>query len=396
MTKCFKDHPCDSQNLYENTRPIAECESHVIELYDCQTLVTDVPILTCEGLWRVYQREAEEIVAPGGVLIADPIERNRVINAAYARLWLHDTRFQWAGLAAFASKQVGCGLLHAAESIENIEAEFKAVASFLNTLASPGNLYEPDDFSFDKFKQLTAEKLDELVLAYREYQQANANNPIPVDIRLAGEKLGVFQQQFKYVYDMMALGNTTLFLDIFPLHAFYKKRGVGELKICLNNRAKIIGYPTFPVLWPVAQEKLRFGLYREEIIQAFNAIEKGDIARSVELFASHEQKNILQPTIYEDTQLIRLLRANHASYVTGFPSGAAQAIELTLTSQCTHVDDGRTISFDESIFANLANLPQRMKFVLKAAARFDQMLNDANRALLEQSINEIAGAGNGI
>ncbi len=85
-----------------------------MRLYGSKTLVTDVPILTCSCLWRTYQREAEEIVAPKGVLIADPVARNRAINAAYARLWLHDPRFQWAGLAAFASKQVGCGLLHAA------------------------------------------------------------------------------------------------------------------------------------------------------------------------------------------------------------------------------------------------------------------------------------------
>ena len=114
MTQCFKDHECDKQVLNQNTKPFSECETHWVEAYGARFEVTEVPFLTCSGIWRVFQREAEEIVAPGGVLIADPIERNRAINAAYARLWLHDNRFQWAGLAAFASKQVGCGLLHAA------------------------------------------------------------------------------------------------------------------------------------------------------------------------------------------------------------------------------------------------------------------------------------------
>ena len=71
----------------------------------------EVPLLTCNCLWRRFQKEAEEWVAPGGVLIADPQSRNRKINAAYAQLWLADNRFQWAGLAAFASKQVGCGVV---------------------------------------------------------------------------------------------------------------------------------------------------------------------------------------------------------------------------------------------------------------------------------------------
>ena len=86
MTQCFKDQTCDTQRLNESTVPLSECKTRWVEVYGCMTEVTDVPILTCECIWRIFQREAEEIVAPGGVLIADPTERNRTINAAYARL----------------------------------------------------------------------------------------------------------------------------------------------------------------------------------------------------------------------------------------------------------------------------------------------------------------------
>jgi hypothetical protein len=202
------------------------------------------------------------------------------------------------------------------------------------------------------------------------------------------------QQQLQHVYEMMALGNTTLFLDIFPLHAFYKKRGIEELKTCLKERAAIYGHPKFPVLWPVGEKKLRFGRARDEILGAFEAIEQGDIAESVRQLAVHEQLNILQPTIYEDQQLKLLLRGNHASYVTGLPSGVAQAIELTLASQCQPVEDGRTLEFSGNPFADLSDYKQRIAFVLQAAARFDEMLGDGNRPLLEQSIKDIAeGAG---
>ena len=78
MTQCFKDHPSDTQNLNENTKPLDECKSEIMEVLGVEMMVTRVPILTCDCLWRIYQREAEEIVAPGGVLIADPKERNRV------------------------------------------------------------------------------------------------------------------------------------------------------------------------------------------------------------------------------------------------------------------------------------------------------------------------------
>lgn len=449
MTQCFKDHPSDTQNLNENTKPLDECKSEMMEVLGVEMMVTRVPILTCDCLWRIYQREAEEIVAPGGVLIADPKERNRAINAAYARLWLHDSRFQWAGLAAFASKQVGCGLLHATESMEKLEVELKAVAKFmkltpyLNTIYRQNDLIEliynltehtVENFTefriedlneladekiesiivdlkalggrfktltfeevkeqvVDKFKALTVDRVGAIVSAFEEFQAANADNPIPVDVRVGAMKLGAVQRQLKYVYDMLALGNTTLFLDIYPLHQFYKKRGLVELKKCLKKRAKIYGHPKSPVLWPVSQEVLAFGDEYDEIIYAFEAIEFGDIAGSVKHLASHEQQNILQPTIYEDRRLVAILRTNHASYVIGFPSGAAQAIELTLTSQCRAFDDEFRVGFEDSPFANLADIKQRMIFVLNAADRFDQMMKDYNRHALVKSISEIAESG---
>jgi hypothetical protein len=377
MTQCFKEHPSDEQRLNHNSTPVADCECKEELLYGSKTFVTDVPILTCACLWRHYQREAEDIVAPGGVLIADPVERNRVINAAYARLWLHDSRFQWAGLAAFASKQVGCGLLHAADSIDLIRDEHESRERMRDSRREYG-LLTPDRM---------AGQAQEL----RDYKEADARNPVPsVDFHSTGEELSLVQQQFRHVHDMMALGNTTLFLDVFPLHEFYAKRGFRELKKCLGARAGIFGHPRFPVLWPVGKEKLEFGLDYTEIFLGFEAIEDGDIAGSVEHLAWHEQQNILQPTIYKDRQLVSLLRANHASYVTGFPSGVAQAIELTLTSQCERVEDERTIGFSNNPLADLSDIQQRMPFVLRAAARFDQMLDDTNRSVLEQSIIEIA------
>jgi hypothetical protein len=382
MTQCFKDRPSDHQRLNHNSTPVADCDCKEEVLYDRRTLVTNVPILTCGCLWRSYQREAQEIVAPNGVLIADPVERNRVINAAYARLWLHDQRFQWAGLAAFASKQVGCGLLHASNSIERIREEYEARQRVRESRQAHG--------------LLTPGKMPEQADELRAYEAAAARNPVPsVDVRLPGEELSLVQQQFRHVYDMMALGNTTLFLDVFPLHAFYAKRGLKELKQCLGARAGIYGHPKFPVLWPVGQERLKFGMEYIECLRGFEAIEAGDIAKSVDYLAWHEQQNILQPTIYQNDRLVALLRGNHFSYVTGLPSGVAQAIELTLSSQCQRINDERTISFSDSPLADLSNIQQRMPFVLRAAGRFDRMLNDTTRSVLEHSITEIA-SGQGL
>lgn len=353
----------------------------VVERNGRKELATIIRVCVCENLWHDYQQEAEEIVAPGGVLIADPKERNRAINAAYARLWLHDNRFQWAGLAAFASKQVGCGLLHASQSIEKIQAEHEAAQRMANS---------PAEQSWGILGVFTISKTDEQ--AARDLDQARRNNPVPsADIRLDGEELSLMQQQYQHVYEMMAMGNTSLFLDVFPLHAFYTKRGLQELKKCLPLRKNLVGYTeSYSPLWPVGQERLAFGTNFDEILQAFEAIDAGEISESVRSLADHEQRNILQPAMYSDPQLVRLLRGNHLSFVTGFPPGVGEAIELTLASQCRRVDDGRTVGFSGELLANLSDIKQRMAFVLNAAAQFDQMLKSDKRELITQSIQDIA------
>ena len=339
----------------------------------------------CEKNWRFYQKQAEDFIAPGGKLIADPKVRNQKINSAYAQLWQSDNRFQWAGLAAFASKQVGCGLLHASESIEKIQAEYEAAEQLKNSArAGVWGLFSAEERE-RKAKLLEYEKRQ------REYEQANRNNPVPsVDIRSEGEPLSSVQQRYQHVYEMMALGNTTLFLDVFPLHAFYKDRGLKLLETCLPFRKNLSDDGQHPVLWPIGKEKLEFGTNQKEILQAFEAIDAGNIAESVVHMAWHEQQNILQPTMYTDQKLVWLLRGNHLSYVTSIPSGVAQAIELTLASQCRPISDGRTIEFSNNYTANLADIDQRMTFVLKAAEQFDELLHSTERPRIEQAIDDIA------
>jgi len=352
------------------------------------TTVSERPGTLCENLWRGYQQRVENVVAPGGKLITDPKARNKAINAAYAQLWRHDQRFQWAGLAAFASKQVGCGLLHAAESIEKMQAEEETVQQ-LRDSARKGlvGLISPSE----REKRAAIMEFEQ---RQRDYEQANRDNPVWGLTHWGVDKaLPLSQQMYRYVHEMLAMGNTTLFLDVYPLHVFYAERGLEALRNCLDSRKNIYGTGEHEVLWPVGQETLRFGVDHDEILLAFEAIEAGQIAESVALLAEHEQVNILQPAMYEVTGLEWLLRSNHFSYVTNFPSGAAQAIELTLASQCRPVEDGRTIGFSSNPFANLADVGRRMDFVLKAAAQFDQLLHSDQRGQIERSIREIALGG---
>lgn len=355
-TECFRSHPSDDQQLHKSVRKLDRCKCYSTDKYDnTEKMIAEVDVLTCDCLWRIYQREAERIVAPGGKLIADPIERNARINATYAAMWLSDSRFEWAGLAAFASKQVGCGLLHAATNIQRIQGHQKSLEEMWK---------------------------DSWVLP--------------------GVKLGTvgpyallesMEQSVQYVYDILALGNTSLFLDIYPLHMFYKKRGIKEMKTCLQARRKINDNPKRPLLWPAAPE-VTFGLDHAEIIPAFEAIEAGDIFESVRLLALHEQQNILQPAIYNDNAMRSLLQGNQGAsafaFVTNLSTGFEQPVQLTLANQCSPLNDGRSVAFSNSFTANLANLEERMPFVLRAARQFHGLLHSPRGDVVKQSIREIA------
>jgi hypothetical protein len=59
------------------------------------------------------------------------------------------------------------------------------------------------------------------------------------------------------------------------------------------------------------------------------------------------------------------------------------------------LQDGRSLEFSTSAFANLANLDERMPFVWRAAKQFHNLLRSGNRHLIEQSIREISN-GNAI
>jgi hypothetical protein len=379
--QCIAPDDLDMKKLWDSTCELPTCKRETNTAGPNPKTRVEVPLLTCNCLWRRFQKEAEDWVAPGGVLITDPQARNRKINAAYAQLWLADNRFQWAGLAAFASKQVGCGLIHATKLQTAIAAQ-KAALEKLRTAPSE-TLFEGFGFKFSKTNPEVEQELE----------KARAANPMPTeDITIGDNPRSVVQQQLDYVYEMLALGNTSLFLDVYPLHRFFMVRGYKEMEKCLKSRRSL----EKEVMWPIAS-KVQFGVDAGEIYRTFEAIDAGEIAESVQQMARHEQLNILQPAMYEDTHFSTLMRGTHAgnyvSVVTGLFSGAAEEIQLTLASQCK-APDNRQVSFSKNPIANLADRDQRMEFVLRAADQFDALLkNPTTRAQLKQSITDIANGG---
>jgi len=185
------------------------------------------------------------------------------------------------------------------------------------------------------------------------------------------------------VYQRLAQGNTTLFLDIWPLHMFYKKHGLKRLKQCLPQRKTLRG----SVVWPVA-DKVLFAEERKEVLTGFAAIDAGNLTDGVVQLALHEQVNLLQPVIYDDPYFVMLMRANQFAWALNIPTGSAQEIQLTLANQCTVTGaNAQHEVFSKQPLANLANARERMEFVMRAARRFDELLrHPLDRYSVENSL----------
>ncbi len=140
-------------------------------------------VQTCECaiLWEKYQEEAKRILAP---VDDDHRARNRMISAKYAELYLKDRRLRWAGLAAYASKQVGCAMEHAQKVVAAEDTPLRSRIPSMGRQVIEG-----------------------------------------------GAALGA-----EYTYGMLGHGNRELFLDVYPMHLFFLNHGFAKMKECAAER----------------------------------------------------------------------------------------------------------------------------------------------------------------
>ena len=340
----FPVHKYHGIAIGQNLKPIDECRTHhyVGAAATVQKAIASCQ-LTPEHLWLTFQKEAEDIIKENGVFIADDTKRNKRINAAYARLWLADNRFQWAGLAAFASKQVGCGLLHARQVTEKSKDELKAAVYWSGSST-----------------------------------EMAAMSAIPTMARNGSD----------FMYERLGFGNMHLFLDIYPLHRFFMERGPHEFEAWLASRQ----YIRKKVEWR-AEKYLPFGVPFQDIRDGFDEIVTGAKHKSVKALARHEQINILQRIMYNDPSMQKALALNQFAWAIAFPTGLYMEIQLTLSAQCA-ARSGWTSYFSRSGDAKLWVAEERMKFVLEAANQFDDLLMGKQRANIEESLRAIlAGRG---
>lgn len=182
----FATHKYHGIELNRNIEPIGQGKLlHRVGPAATVEKAIAVPVLTATHLWRTFQAEAEAILTIDGSLEGNERTRAMRINAAYAKLWLAENRFQWAGFIAFASRQVGCGLLHLAETIAKDRQQRMAIQRSIAAAMGMG---------------------------------ASA------------------AQGMAYLYRKLDFGNAQLFLDMYPLHRLFMERGWEEFSACLADR----------------------------------------------------------------------------------------------------------------------------------------------------------------
>jgi hypothetical protein len=321
----FIEHRHDKLELDRNTTPIPDCKVVPILQNGKVIKAVDVPMLGCASIWLRCQQEAEKWISgcDGKMLDNRPELMNARINAAYAYLWLTEPRFRWAGLAAFASKQIGCGFLHTADLIRKAEANVAASPKISGVTISPGAVFD-----------------------------------------------SVAADAAKLMKKRLAKASRDLFLDIYPLHRFYTLRGLKGIQSCLIERQAIKSRAKWG-----AENQLPFGVPFGEIRSSFEAIERGDVLEGARQMIYHEQVNVLQPILYNDTATRALLDANQLAWVTELPSsGYYQEIQLTLSAECKPRRGIISRILNKSLASKLYDKDQRMEFVYQATADFDALL----------------------
>ncbi|MGZ5199312.1 MAG: DUF2515 family protein [Telluria sp.] len=288
--------------------------------------------------WLACQREAEEWIAPGGKLVDEPALRNRRISAAYASLWLQDRRLQWAALAAFASRQVGCSMAHAGQAMRDLSARIRG-----------------------------SETADGFEWLYKVM--------IPA---LVGSGEG-------YLRGQLSLGNLAVFLDVYPLHRFYLRHGLPRLRDTLGARKQLAD----SVHWPVGAQVLPFGQPFREIVDAFALIDAGSVPESVLKLAWHEQVNVLQRVIYDDPKTRLALDGNQFGAAIGGWPAQCNPIELVFGSSCTAADAAGSTAFSARADAHLYDVGQRMEFVSRAASQLDALVRSQRRAEVESALRRV-------
>ncbi len=209
-----------------------------------------------------WKAEAESMLPPREKII----QRNRAITAHYARLYLdHHEIFKWAGMAAFASSQVGIAL------------------AFVELLQSPGKMIQkrevPGQQDFGSY------------LGHLAGEVVRSLFSLPVSIYDAAVRQALLND-----LEEVRNGNNNIYNDIAWAHEAYLEGGLEELAVNTDEREKEFMLEGFRMIDEGKQ------LLDSDPVRARALIREGNVN-----LLRHEQVNTLPPVFEAISPLGRIV-----------------------------------------------------------------------------------------
>jgi hypothetical protein len=300
--------------------------------------------VTCADAWKAAKAETDKIVN-----MKDPFERNKVISAKYAEMYENNKELSWPGVAAFASKQVGCGMAEARDS------GVKSVAIGAGIGAGGGAAGGA----------VAGAAIGVWFFGVGALPAAGVGALIGGGLGLLGGGAAGYAGS-KEMISYLAKGNGAVFSEIYPvlaLYDFYKKNCTPEaLRACMNE----LGDGNVPPL----------------VRQGMNDVLNGDSTEGALKMLQQEQQNTLQHAVYDDALFDRLLDANKILGIS--------AVQVAYSADCT-ADADLTRTFSGG---NLYNYGDRWHYAQGVVTGFGD-LNSQNPGYVDQQLNNIISRGGG-
>lgn len=209
----------------------------------------------CKALWAKYDAEAFNIIKS---VDHNHRLRNHVIVGAWSDAALDNPEFHWMGMAAYASKQVGCGM--------------------------------------------------DAALAQRDLGDKLRQTPGWVPGGQTARDVGSLQSaSSQYAYNSLGDTNRDVFLDAYPMHRFYAEQGFAKLQSCASARPGM------------SAEALKGFEYLERYKETGD---RRWLTKSSEQLLLHEQIKVIQPLAYDRFAMRRILDAQRLAggRVPGIPA----------------------------------------------------------------------------
>jgi hypothetical protein len=194
--------------------------------------------------------------------------------------------------------------------------------------------------------------------------------------------------------DILAMGNFWLFMDVVPIH-WYWATDPDSFDQCAPKRNNVTGYPKqvhaqlMQLPWyDKARQAIKDFEVSPEIEKAYALIKKCELAelsqkpdtqlQLLNAVVEHEQKNILQPLIYEHPWFSQLIKIQRLSLIKMI----SPEFEIIFTHACSLEDEElKSVAPEDT---KLEDYDSRLDWMKQAIGKFHKLMQSRNELMLQE------------